>query len=98
MHKTSEQSIQTRPVKFGVGRRFARGCSRIELLVIFAVIALTVRLVLPAIQTTRETARRDVCKDNLRKLGLAMQESGGRKVDNRPIVMEASPPRPAGAS
>jgi hypothetical protein len=98
MHQTSEQLMPKRPAGIGVERRFARGFTRVELVVILAVIALSVRLVLPGIQCTRETARRDVCRDNLRKLGLAMRESGGRNVDNRPIVMEVSPPQPAGTS
>jgi len=98
MHQTSEPSRQKPPAPIGVGRCSAQGFTRIELVVILAVIALTACLVLPGIQLTREAARRDVCKDNLRQLGLAMRESGGRKVDNRPIMMEVSPPEPAGAS
>src|SRR5260370_20650441 len=75
-----------------------RGFSRVELLVILAVMALTVRLLLPGIQYAREAARRDQCKDNLRRLGLAMRESGGRRTDDMPIEIELSPPEPAGTS
>ena len=78
--------------------RSTRGFTRVELVVILAVIALSVRLGLPAIQHTREAARRDVTRDNLRKLGLAFRESGGRRIDNGPIVIEASPPEPADTS
>jgi hypothetical protein len=98
MHQTSEQSMPKRPATIGVERRSARAFTRVELVVILAVIAFTIRLVLPGTLSMREAARRDVCKDNLRKLGLAMRESGGRKVDNRPIAMEVSRPEPAGTS
>jgi hypothetical protein len=94
MHQTSEQSMQNQPTSVGIERRCARGLTRIELLVILALIALTIRLVLPGIVHTREAARRTVTKDNLRQLGLAIRESGGRKIDQEPIVFEASPPAP----
>jgi hypothetical protein len=84
--------------RFAAERPASRGFTRIELLVILAVIALTVRLVVPGIQYAREAARRNQCKDNLRKLGFAIRESGGRKIDNGPIVYEMSPPEPAGKS
>ena len=77
--------------RFAGERLPSRGITRIELLVILAVIALTVRLALPGIQHTREAARRDQVKDNLRKLGLAIRESGGRKTEQMPIEMETTP-------
>src|SRR5262245_47360523 len=98
MHQTSEQKMQKLPAPVGLERCSMRGFTRAELLVVLAVIALPVRLGLPGIQHTGEAASRDVCKDNLRKLGLAMQESGGRIVNNRPIVMEPSPPEPTDTS
>jgi hypothetical protein len=90
--------MQAPQARFAAERPASRGFTRIELLVILAVIALMVRLVLPGIQYAREAARRDQCKDNLRQLGLAIRESGGRKIDHGPIVLEASPPEPAGTS
>jgi hypothetical protein len=89
------QALQPR---FAAERPPSRGFTRIELLVILAVIALTIRLVLPGIQYARETARREQVKDNLRKLGFAIRESGGRKIDNGPIEFDMSPPEPAGTS
>jgi hypothetical protein len=98
MYQTSEQSIQRRPAKNGLERPFARGLTRIELVVMLALIALTVRLVLPGVVHTREAARHTVTQDHLRQLGLALRESGGRQIDQGPIVFEASPPAPAETS
>jgi len=68
-----EAGLMRLPSRLSSSKSSCKGFTLIELLVVIAIIAVLIALLLPAVQAAREAARRSQCVNNLKQIGLAMQ-------------------------
>jgi prepilin-type N-terminal cleavage/methylation domain-containing protein/prepilin-type processing-associated H-X9-DG protein len=75
----------------------SRAFTLVELLVVIAIIGVLVGLLLPAVQAAREAARRSACANNLKQIGLGIQNHIDAKKKFPPSFVDSNPAGNTGA-
>jgi competence protein ComGC len=79
-------------------KRLRRGFDRVELAVVFVVIAVVLGLLMPAVQAAREKTRRATCVNNLKEIGMGLlnYENSRKVLPGSAEVVKTDPTRPVG--
>ena len=62
-------------LRFQCGRKASRGFTLVELLIVIVVVIILMAMLLPAVQSSRASARSAACQNNLRQLSFALKKA-----------------------